>query len=190
MRFSFRLLEEGPPTTVARFERQDLARGTRLRHEEEILRISPDGGSEDAQLATQAGGAGADGNGPGAGQAGPAEAAPESLSSQLPAILESGEIPAALELADLREEADRLAASGEHAEALRLLELLLAAGAPAGDELLYQMAVILEAEWSGRDLERSRELYQRVLEEYPLSAHRREAAGRVEYIERTYFFIR
>ncbi len=58
------------------------------------------------------------------------------------------------------------------------------------DEVYFLFGRLYEGESLYRDLERSREYYLRVYEEFPLSNFNEEAGERVRYLDRYFFYIR
>ncbi len=83
----------------------------------------------------------------------------------------------------------------EHGEPALTYELLTeyVSGFPGGvflDEVYFLFGQLFEGESPYRDLERSREYYLRVYEEFPISDFSEEAGERVKYLERYFFYIR
>ena len=58
------------------------------------------------------------------------------------------------------------------------------------DEIWFEMAALLEGEESSRDLRRAHALYERIVDEYPLSPYYERARQRAEHIQRHYFLVR
>lgn len=69
-------------------------------------------------------------------------------------------------------------------------EVLRHGGARGTDEILFRLASLLEAPGDQRDLRRSLTLYERIVDEYPLSRYWNESSRRIEYIRRHFFDIR
>lgn len=90
---------------------------------------------------------------------------------------------------DLEVLADEYAQNGEVEHERDVLALLLERGNPEYDRLLFHLAQLYE-EQPGRDLERAKELYQRVRDEYPFSRYWEEARRRIAYLDRHFFDIR
>ncbi|GAI80832.1 unnamed protein product, partial [marine sediment metagenome] len=83
----------------------------------------------------------------------------------------------------------------EHGEPALTYELLTeyVSQFPGGvflDEVYFLFGQLFEGESTYRDLERSREYYLRVYEEFPISDFSEEARERVKYLERYFFYIR
>lgn len=83
----------------------------------------------------------------------------------------------------------------EHGEPTLTYELLTeyVSGFPRGvflDEVYFLFGQLFEGESPYRDLERSKEYYLRVYEEFPISGFSEEARERVKYLERYFFYIR
>ncbi|MFO8043970.1 MAG: hypothetical protein R6U25_12265 [Alkalispirochaeta sp.] len=171
------------PTTLE-FESQDLATGRRTRHEERVL-VAEGGDSASAGDGRQPEGnaAGEDADAAGAGGASEEEAA----------AVGAGGVPTDLAQADYAEllaRVDDLEAAGDHQGAVDLLEAMRREGMGRDDELIMRLAQLYESEWSGRDLPHARELYHRVVDNYPLSRWRGPARERIEYLNRHFFHIR
>ncbi len=58
------------------------------------------------------------------------------------------------------------------------------------DEVWFRMAGLLEREEEARDLRRAVELYERIVDEYPLSVYYEPSRQRVEYLKRHFFLVR
>lgn len=202
--FSFRMhrTEDQEPLEL-RFESQDLATGLRLLHQEIVVSsaASPARADPDPEGRT----ASRDELAPTGGDAGP------DLTEQLRAAvaakgpLTPEEAPLIQELLarmDGRSSEDetfpretlalteRLVAADDAAGAIPLLEALLSSGSTRYDYLLYTLASMYERTGPNRDLARSRHLYRRLVQEYPLSDYWERATRRIEYLERHFFFIR
>lgn len=185
----------GEPTTLE-FESQDLATGRRTRHEERVL--VAEGG--DSGSGRNTGPADANAAGEGANNAGEdaesgeeveAAGAGEGTADEDPAG--AGGVPADLSQADYEEllvRVDGLEAAGEHREAVEILEAMRREGIGRDDELIMRLAQLYESEWSGRNLPQARELYYRLVDNYPFSRWRRPARERIEYLNRHFFHIR
>jgi len=81
---------------------------------------------------------------------------------------------------------------GEPALAYKLLTEYVS-GFPGGvflDEVYFLFGQLFEGESPYRDLEKSREYYLRIYEEFPLSDFSENAMERVKYLERYFFYIR
>ncbi|MFW6339078.1 MAG: hypothetical protein ACOC25_09115, partial [Alkalispirochaetaceae bacterium] len=110
----------------------------------------------------------------------------------------------------LQDPAETLRRAGEsdRYDAVALAELVAGRGDPQGaislleayqgieerelelDELWFRMARLLEREEEARDLRRAVELYERIVDEYPLSDYYGASRQRVEYLKRHFFLVR
>jgi hypothetical protein len=195
--FTFRLLAD-PGEESLRFEAQDLRSG-RIRRHTELVVPEPSG------RATSASQPPSDATSPVdsrvAGQAGPAQGGQgtDDTLSQPEGAGSTGDtadegVAGSEALSPERDlslaEAARLAAEGDRAAAVALIEEMRVAGLGNEDELLFRLAGILEEEWEGRDLRRSRSIYQEIVSGFPLSVYRRPSQRRIEYLDRHFFLIR
>ncbi len=192
------------------FEMQDLGTGERFRHETVVV-VREEGSPATAQTHTgreETPPEVAPAPAPGAG--GVASSDSRDDSSELPLVerlrdagRQEGPISGAERtlLEELRETrpdqpaetlafVDRLIRNEERTEAIALLETLLETGVSGYDRVLYRLASLYEEPGDKRDLARSRDLYRRLVEEYPLSEYWERATARVEFLERHFFFIR
>jgi hypothetical protein len=205
--FTFRLLAD-PGEQALRFEAQDLRTGNLRRHAERVLPASSDAavvapastpgraGSDLPVARGQAGGveggvgvgdaAGISGGGAAAGS----ESADGAASGGVQADGEGASERASVERELSLDEVDRLLSTGDRTAAVAILEEMRATGLGNEDELLFRLAEILESEWEGRDLQRSRSIYQEIVVGFPLSLFRRPSQRRIEYLDRHFFLIR
>jgi hypothetical protein len=194
--FTFRLLADSGDETL-RFEAQDLRSGRTRQHAERIL---PDPG-ELAVVTPREGTAPYPGGGvPAAGQAGGGQGGagateetgrPDDEGSSGDGDSADGRASEGAAAGELSlTEVDRLLAGGDRAAAVAILEEMRATGLGNEDELLFRLAEILESEWEGRDLQRSRSIYQEIVVGFPLSLFRRPSQRRIEYLDRHFFLIR
>ncbi|MEX2443690.1 MAG: hypothetical protein WD492_08810 [Alkalispirochaeta sp.] len=182
--FSFRGASSSGATedrVMLEFESQDLATGRRTRHEEQILLVQAEreGGTDDsvpidsvrtgARVETDGGHIHAD-RSSGAG------------------VTSEGMEGASFE--ELLRTVDEFEESQDYRSAVSLLEDMRLEAAGSDDELIFRLAQLYEAEWDGRDLRVARDLYQSLVDDYPLSRRRRRARERIEYLNRHFFHIR
>lgn len=80
---------------------------------------------------------------------------------------------------------------GAPAQAIEQFDAYLAL-APrfADDEIYFRLAQLLEMPTDHRDLRRAVGLYERIVGDFPLSAHWEESESRIEYLNRHYFDVR
>lgn len=197
--FSFRgpAVDAAPagPATLE-FESQDLATGRRTRHEERVL-VAEGGESGSGRNTGPADANAAGGNVSPAGEDAESgeevEAAGAGAGTADEDPAGAGGVPADLSQADYAEllvRVDGLEAAGEHREAVEILEAMRHEGIGREDELIMRLAQLYESEWSGRNLPQARELYHRLVDNYPFSRWRRRARERIEYLNRHFFHIR
>jgi hypothetical protein len=195
--FTFRLLAD-PEEQPLRFEAQDLGSGRTRAHTELVV---PDESGVAAADPLPTPGRSSGGASGGVGQAGGTperEGVPDGTdtpgdgdSSGVGADPVGGTTAAPSDERQLSlREADRLIADGDPAGAVAIIEEMRDAGLGNEDELLFRLAGILESEWEGRDLRRSRSIYREIVAEFPLSSFRRPAQRRIEYLDRHFFLIR
>ena len=113
-------------------------------------------------------------------QLGDEEVARELYASLLPVVGRQGLLDQAMALADI----DRID------DAITLVEWLTELTRAGLDELYYRLAGLYERESERRDLRRSRDLYELVVQQHPLSRFRQPSRERASYLNRHFFHIR
>lgn len=213
-RFTFRRLSEAPGPVDLGFESRDLSTGAVRRHTEMLAApeqssqseagspASDDGGApgerhettvtdrrSPARTADEPIGAAGDGSGDAAQDASDTLASPDPVDRAVEALLAGRPVPEGTASGDVLARAEDMA-TDQPAQAVALYRAMLDGGVGAGDTLLFRLAGLLERDWDGRDLRRARDLYRRVVDEYPLSGHWDAARERIEYLNRHFFYIR
>ena len=179
VRFFFRLPPQtetgGDHTAELLFEQQDLTSGTRNSHTEEIIpRLAAVEEPPGARTAPRS-------SVPDQNRAGQAEIAADEASAPSPTDPGSP---------DFLPRIETLFERGDVMEARTLLEDALEQLNYSSAELLFRLAQLLEEPGDHRDLRRSRELYQRVRDEFPFSVYRERSRARIEFLDRHFFLIR